>query len=347
MKKALATAVAIMVGFALFAELAAAPSLFVPQEGAYLGAFVDFGFMEDYVTPEKLSNFEKLSGKKLAIVTMGSFWGKEEFPEGQVQVIKEYGAIPLIFWYPWGPPYEQNELQQRYSLKNIIDGKHDEYIRRWAKGVKASGVPVIVAFAPEMNGDWFSWSGYFNGAGESAYFGKPDRADGPERFVFAYRHVVDVVRSVNARNIIWLFHVNATPSPQADWNTLDAYYPGDSYVDWVGMSAFGKQINPGDWLSFEEISGTAYDSLAAFKKPILVVTGVGEFEDGNKAEWITQTYSVIKEEYPGIKAVIWWHDIWLNEDNSLSDLTIDSSPETLRAFRLAISDPYFLDRPIF
>ena len=348
MKKAWVSVIALILGFAVFSEASAIPLIGIPQEGSFFGAFADFGFMEDYIIPEKLEKFDKLSGKRLAIVAMGSFWGKGEFPDISVQVVKEYGAVPLIFWYPWGPPYEKNVLQQRYSLKNIIDGKYDSYIRDWVKGARASGVPVIVAFAPEMNGDWYTWSGYFNGAGSSSSFGNLSRPDGPEQYIFAYRHVVDVARSAGVRNISWLFHLNVVSSPQKDWNSFEAYYPGDEYVDWIGVSAFGKCYPHEEWVQFEDLFDSTYQELSTFKpeKPLLVMTSVGEFQDGSKAEWITQTFGLMKGRYTRVKAVIWWHDFWLNEKNTYSDLSVDSSDDTLQAFRHAVADPYFIGGPV-
>ena len=66
------------------------------------------------------------------------------------------GVTPFIWWQPTDPA---NPASSRYAgYQNIIKGKHDAYIRDWARAAKAFGRPVVVRFAHEMNGNWFPWS---------------------------------------------------------------------------------------------------------------------------------------------------------------------------------------------
>ena len=54
--------------------------LMLQGAGAYTGAYVDFGEGEDDVTFDALTAFEQMTGKHLAIVAFGSFWGEQSFP---------------------------------------------------------------------------------------------------------------------------------------------------------------------------------------------------------------------------------------------------------------------------
>ncbi len=47
--------------------------------------------------------------------------------------------------------------QPKYTLSSIIDGRHDAYIRRWAR-VSRYGKPLRLRFAQEMNGHAYPWS---------------------------------------------------------------------------------------------------------------------------------------------------------------------------------------------
>jgi len=47
-------------------------------------------------------------------------------------------------------------------------------------------------------------------------------------------------------------------------------------------------------------------------------------------------------KFPRIKAAIYWHERWQNEDGSFSNLRINSSPEALAAFRAGISNPIWI-----
>ncbi|NDC64855.1 MAG: hypothetical protein EBZ59_12950, partial [Planctomycetia bacterium] len=63
-------------------------TLRVPAEGAYTGAYCDFGDGEDHVTLESIGKFQELTGKPLAIVGFGSFWARQSFPRQQVDIVR-------------------------------------------------------------------------------------------------------------------------------------------------------------------------------------------------------------------------------------------------------------------
>ena len=51
--------------------------------------------------------------------------------------------------------------------------------------------------------------------------------------------------------------------------------------------------------------------------------------------------------YPRIKAAIYWHERWQNEDGTFSNLRINSSQAVLAAFNKGLASPYWISRPIF
>ncbi len=108
-----------------------------------------------------------------------------------------------------------------------------------------TGVAVLVRFAHEMNGSWYPWG------------------QQPAAYIAAFRRVSTAVRAAPASRIVWspneaggypfpLGDHGATPE-QPDYGLLDTngdgkltaaddpyepYYPGDEYVDWVGLSLY-------------------------------------------------------------------------------------------------------------
>src|SRR5262249_36963039 len=130
------------------------------------------------------------------------------------------------------------------------------------------------------------------------------------------------------------------------------YYPGPDYCDWLGMSVYGVQYAKDKWGPFIPLFDWPYRQLAQLdpKKPIMVVEwGVAEPKTGGeKAEWIRQAFGAMKDpKYSRLKAMVFWHERWQNEDTSYSNLRVNSSPEALRAYRDGIADPYWIDRPIW
>jgi hypothetical protein len=330
----------------------AVEKLIVPESGAYTGAYIDFGEGEDNVTLEALEKFETLVGKHQAIIAFGNFWGEGEFAAKEAEIVSRYGAIPLIFWSPWDRPYEEHKLPDACNLYSILSGTWDAYIDKWAESVKNFGKPVLVAWGIEMNGMWFPWSGYYYGGGQR----NPDKEDkapaiGPELFKQAYRYVVDRVREKGARNIQWVLHLNNASWPDEEWNSFAAYYPGPDYVDWLGLSVYGKTDKAWSWASFSDVFDSAYQKIGKIDpgKPLMVAEwGVGEYpNEGDKAEWFTKAFSDLQNRYPQIKAAVYWHERWQNPDESYSNLRVNSSPEALEAYREGVKAPYWIDSPRF
>ena len=318
----------------------------IPEHGAYTGAFMDFGDEEDDVTLEMIEDFETMVGKHQAIIASSSYWGEQNFPAANLNVIWRHGSLPLVFWSPWDKPYTQNRGPDKFNLTDIAAGKWDAYIDKWADAAREFGHPMIVAFGVEMNGDWFPWSGTYYGGDEWIPEIKSWR--GPENFKAAYRHVVDRVRARRATNIQWMFHTNNYSYPLDVWNFAPAYYPGSDYVDWLGLSVYGQQFkeepNPDipslvDW-PYQELSGLDP------KKPIMIAEwATGEFpyspdEHGmRKPEWIKQGLELFRSRYPRVKAAVYWHERWQNVDQSFSNLRVNSSVESLKAYREGVAHP--------
>ncbi|MCL2340303.1 MAG: beta-mannanase [Proteobacteria bacterium] len=331
-------------------------TLAMPQNGAYTGAYIDFGEGESRVTYDALTAFEQLAGKPLAVVACGNFWGDQAFPEKNVRIITDYGAVPLLYWSPWDKPYVEriglDRGPDRFSLREILAGKWDRYIDDWADAARQYGKPLLVAWGLEMNGTWFPWSGIFYGGGE--VIGRKDGQplyEGPELYKRAYRYVVDRVRARKATNILWGFHVNNFSSPRtASWNRKGNYYPGADYVDWLGLSVYGKMDRAEGWAEFNKMMAGPYAEICALdpNKPVFIAEwGVGEFPPGDKAGFIATALRDLPDKYPRVRLAVYWHERWENTDGSFSNLRINSSPEALQAYRAGIASPLWIGRPQF
>lgn len=323
-------------------DRAAQVEVAIPERGAYTGAFIDFGDAEDEVTIEMIEDFENMVGKHQAIIASSSYWGEQSFPTANLNVVWRYGATPLVFWSPWDKPYVQNKGPDRFSLNAIIDGQWDAYIDKWADAAREFGKPMIVAFGVEMNGDWFPWSGWYYGADE--WVDDHDGEwEGPEHFKAAYRHVVDRVRARGASNIKWMFHTNNYSYPLDTWNFAPAYYPGKDYVDWLGLSVYGQQFKDEPWANVMSLVDWPYEEMCRLDpdKPIMIAEwATGEFpRSGNKAAWIREGLELFRTRYPRVKAAVYWHERWQNPDQTYSNLRVNSSVESLNAYREGVAHP--------
>jgi hypothetical protein len=207
-----------------------------------------------------------------------------------------------------------------------------------------------VEFGPEVNAEWGPWAGEWNGGGATTGYGDPSFPDGPERFRDAYRHIVTLFREEGAMNVTWFFHVVLWFRPTKGWNTFANYFPGEAYVDLLGLSVYGLPNLPdGGYWSFEQglqafrapdYVGNYEDLASLSSKPIAIVE-LGITEVPVKPQWIRDAFATLASgRYPRIKAVAWW-------DSTDVNTRIDSSPTAQQAFEEAVRDPAFGAQPRF
>ena len=315
----------------------------------YFGAFPDFGGSEDHVSAQKISAFETISGKRIGWAVFSQNWYNGlVYPKAAIEEIVRNGTVPYIRLMPRSNE-EEGHGESIYSLQKIIDGAFDTALHAWAKEAKASQYPLLMDFAVEANGDWFPWSGIFNGGAQTDGYGDPNYPDGPERYRDAYRHIIDIFREEDVQNVTWFFHFNLESSPNAEWNRPKYYYPGDTYIDWIGFSVYGAQTVSEEWegLSFSQqlARNWQYVMEIGANKPVAVLEfGVtDQHPEGSKSAWLNDAFTtILGNPYTAFGAVSPWHENWENEDGTVSMLRLDSSEETEATFKAWIGNDRFV-----
>jgi len=317
----------------------------------YFGAFPDFGGNEDEVTTEQITDFENKAGKEIVWVSFSNNWADGiTYPKEDIHTVYDMNAIPLVRLMPRSH-YEQYQEENTYTMQNIIAGNFDSELRQWAREAKKDSVPLLIDFAVEMNGDWFSWSGTYNGKGNKEY-GDKNYYDGPERYRDAYRHIINIFKEEEVNHITWIFHPDIYSSPYEEWNKAKYYYPGDDYIDWIGVSVYGPQ-NPEEdyWETFSEILANRHESILEISqnKPLaLLEFGVTDNHPlGQKDEWLDNAFTTILDnDYLDFSAISYWHETWEESDDVTASLRIDSSQESLEVFQKYAADPRFVSSVI-
>jgi hypothetical protein len=325
-------------------------------EGVYHGAFPEFGETEDVVKTEPIKKFEDSVGKEIAWAYFsnnwfvendeGTTWTEIKFPKVAVQTIweyrKEHRIVPFIRMMPRSN-WNSNAPDPVYTMQRIINGEFDTPLRVWATEARDTKIPLMVEFGAEVNGDWFSWSGLHNGGGETNKYGDPALPDGPERYRDAYRHIINLFRAQGVNNITWVFHVDAHASPKEGWNSMAGYYPGDDYIDWLGVSVYGPQEPSDPYQTFKDSfdSDNGYEELTKVSttKPIAILE-FGIIDHRKKPEWITAALGAIKKDYPQVKAISYWNSQHKNDDGSTSKFRLKG--DSLKRYKQAVADPFFL-----
>jgi mannan endo-1,4-beta-mannosidase len=202
---------------------------------SYIGLYLR-GVPESYAGVKAFAN---TTGVKPGVVVYYSGW-LEPFQTSFATTTANDGAVPLVQINP-----------VNVSIAAIASGKYDGYLRTYAKAVRAFRHPVIISFGHEMNGYWYSW-GYTHTS--------------PAVFVDAWRHIVTLFRALGTRNVTWLWTIN-TIHPNAGGPSPAAWWPGSSYVTWIGMD--GYYLNSPS--VFASVFGPTIGAVRAFThEPILI-----------------------------------------------------------------------------
>lgn len=227
----------------------------------YHSAFPYFAGTEDEVTAAHIDDFESLAKKEIAWAYFSNNWlDSLIFPKNSVDIISEKGKIPFIrLMFRSG--FEENQADPKYKMIDVVNGKYDSAITAWANEARDCDINLLAEFGTEVNGIWFSWNGSYYGGGTNDGYGDPNYPDGPEIFRDAYKHIIDLCDQQGADNITWFFHFDVNDDPEEWWNYPTYYYPGDNYIDWIGVSTYGPFQRGDDYIKPEELISKAYKKM--------------------------------------------------------------------------------------
>jgi hypothetical protein len=200
------------------------------------------------------------------------------------------GTQVLVQWQPRGT-----------TNTAIAAGQEDAAIIAAAKAVASVNYQVIISYGQEMNGDWYNWGNI-----------APNTA---AEYIAAYQHIWDVFQQQGVRNVTWLWDPNISYEGSP---ALKNWYPGDQYVDWVGLDGYFGQ--PTD--TFSSVFGPSITELRTFTgKPLLIAeTGVAGSTGAEQLTSIFQGASLV-----GAVGVVYFdeaqtgdsmHQDWRLEDNA-------------------------------
>ena len=180
----------------------------------------------------------------------------------QLQAIQAHGQRPFVTLEPW--PDQTITPDSSALLGDVAAGRYDERIQALALEVKAFGAPVLLNWGHEME----NVTGRYPWASRNARLYRD-----------AYRHFVTRAR-ISTDNIVFVW------SPVGD-KGLERYWPGEEYVDYVGISvfefpAFDQDYHHQATRSFHDLLSEKYARVAKYNKPIVIVecgvTGSKEYQ---------------------------------------------------------------------
>jgi hypothetical protein len=274
-----------------------------PARGALVGA---------WIKPEELTHVGRLA----AVDTLEANLGR------RLPIVNTYRRFEQMV----GTSSDKEFLAQGATLmvswatgdnRSILDGEHDDLIRKQARAIRRIHRPVLLRMRWEMdrpNLRATMWSG----------------AD----YIAAWKYVRTIFKQERATNVSWVFCPTAEGFIRGD---APDFYPGDDQVDWTCVDVYaGENFQP-----IGQLMGPFLQWAAARPKPIII----GEFGvakawgSAGRAAWLRDAERTFKAN-PQIKAVTYFEsDPEGNGPTKQFQLTGDRA--AFQAFHALVKDPYF------
>jgi len=239
--------------------------------------------------------------------------------------ILRHGSTLVMSWSPG------------FTIDEVNQGAADGCFVRFGKKAAVLGQHFLLRPWWEFNGTWMDWSSK----------GQP--------FIDAWKRMVTKIKEGGGAKVGFIWSPSGGERDEAFVS-----YPGDSWVDWVGVSAYnfnkpGSWCNPynaGPWCELREVLSyrpatypTIYDTYAS-RKPF-IISEWSSVEDplipGRKGQWFRRAGNKLTTELPLTRAVTLF-DIDVTESEGFN-FRLDTSTTSLDGFRHLANKRFFNTRP--
>jgi len=211
----------------------------------------------------------------------------------------DHGAMPLIELEPFG-----------VTLPSVVAGKEDKWLARQAKAIGRLRGTVLMSFAPEANGKWYTW-GYHHVT--------------PWEYVAAWRHVVRMFRA--DRQVRWIWMINKL---FAGGEPVRLLWPGRRYVDIAGIDGYFEFR----YQTYASLFGPTIRYIRSFAKVPILLTEVAARPRAGKAYAMAQLVTGTRRYHT---LGFLWFDVNKAGTNATwtirFDWRMETSPAALARFR--------------
>jgi len=220
-------------------------------------------------------------------------------------------AQSLMDDYP--PAVLQIGLYLVDSLPEIVNGNDNEPIDRLARWMKAARRPIFLRIGYE--------------------FDLPGNRYDPKLYVSSFRHIVDRFRRDGVNNVAFVWHSCA----QSDATHIMDWYPGDDYVDWVGLSYFGQ---------FPKFVNQVAEVAHKLNKPLMLAETSPWYRKSpeQKKLWFKRLFEFIDTR--GVSALCYincdWDALEAYRSQGFGNTRVQQSPELQRLWTDEISRDTYL-----
>lgn len=253
-----------------------------------------------------------------------------------------------LIYYRWGVSVLEQKLtpvpdnvvvELAVEPHEGLEAVRDEDIIAFAKKLHTCGKKVMVRYANEMNDPSVPWY-----RAQASY---------PEDYKAGYIRFAKIMRAY-APEVPLIWSPNFSPA-----ETVFSFYPGDEYVDYVGISSYiaNYRFTENERKAGYDVLGTGsrlqrwsrqidflYNRFG-YKKPIIISEGAAAWKDlasgtnavSPAADQIRDFYTYLTIRYPNLKYAVYFN---INPGNARYMMTEHAA--TLAAYNEAIADERYL-----
>jgi hypothetical protein len=276
-------------------------------------------FEVNYVNND-ITYIENALNAKPSIIIIAGPKLYHKFPMMQTTMVAKRGILPYV--HVDIAPFDSTAPIPGFSVKEIAQGQQDGHIKGFAQDASEFDKEYggfFFSTMGDMNGGWFSWGKHPN-------------------FVPAWRHIWQIFDDQGANQYatwVWVPYCPEASEQHADDPEL--YYPGDKYVDWIGLNAFSKAGHPKLDHMLNLLMRETYRQL--FKKhpqKPFMIPWFARTNEFYQSRWLLNAYSSIKTSFPAIKAAM-----YSDKTSSHSgDHTLN--PQSWQTLKEIFKDPYWI-----
>jgi cellulose synthase (UDP-forming) len=229
---------------------------------------------------------EDLRGTELVEKECGGFYFGTEFGTagnaGSYDVMsftQEWSDTMQVF-----PQAAMDEIHKRGALPylswklkgdlyaDICKGKYDMYLKKCAKCFRNYKDPVFVSLLQNQE-------------------------TSSREFVKGWQYLYTFFNNLGISNMTWVWCPTSSSSEEC--------YPGEKFVDWIGVSCLNYAGNRSakDWCPFSVLYEPYRNAFGKFRKPVMI-TSLGSVKGDHQAHWIASAFDQIPGKYKEIKSVI-------------------------------------------
>jgi len=271
-----------------------------------------------------------------------SVWGLDTLHGLENEIDHQFDM--LLQYYDLEFPIDEANIQQIYDegrvleftlqttvygefdpdfLLDVMNGMYDDELDVIVDKVSKIDGPVLFRLNNEMNGDWCLYNAY--------WFQKDTRI-----YTAFWKHLYEKFEAKGADNLIWIFNPNEMSFPAFKWNHYSNYFPGEDYVDVLGVTGYntGNFYYGETWRDFRSIYDEfmpEYDEIFPDYPKMITEFGSSTI-GGNKDEWVEDMFEAIREY--DLKAAIYWNGTDYTADGGEARIyRFEDDPTVIDVFR--------------